>query len=84
MYNQKFLKLVPQIALSVKSTIELSLKDGEHGLDYEGMKNYLRFVTLIVRLHKKVAPETVDVSQKNCYKSLYLTNLYLFFFIIIS
>ncbi|KAG2210865.1 hypothetical protein INT47_000019 [Mucor saturninus] len=62
-YNQKFLKLVPQIALSVKSTIELSLKDGEHGLDYEGMKNYLRFVTLIVRLHKKVAPETVDLSK---------------------
>lgn len=61
-YNQKFLHLVPQIAASVKSTIELSLKDGEQGLDYEGMKNYLRFITLLVRLHKKVAPETVDVS----------------------
>ncbi|GAA5816212.1 hypothetical protein MFLAVUS_009738 [Mucor flavus] len=62
-YNQKFIKTVPQIAASVKSTLELSLKEGEQGLDYEGMKNYLRFVTLIVRLHKKVAPETVDLKK---------------------
>lgn len=61
-YNEKFLKLVPKIAESVKSTIELSVKDEDKALDYENMKNYLRFVTLIVRLHKKVAPETVDVS----------------------
>ena len=61
-YNQKFLKIVPAIAASVKSTIELSVKDDNKALDYEGMKNYLRFVALIVRLHKKVAPETVDVS----------------------
>jgi hypothetical protein len=38
------------------------MKDEEKGLDYESMKNYLRFVALVVRLHKKVAPETVDVS----------------------
>lgn len=62
-YNQKFLKLVPKIAASVKSTIELSLKDDDKALDYEGMKNYLRYVTLIVRLHKKVAPETVDLKK---------------------
>lgn len=53
---------MPKIAESVKATIELSLKDDEKSLDYDGMKNYLRYVTLIVRLHKKAAPETVDVS----------------------
>ncbi|KAG1119381.1 hypothetical protein G6F42_012987 [Rhizopus arrhizus] len=62
-YNEKFLTLVPKIAESVKSTIELSVKDQDKALDYENMKNYLRFVTLIVRLHKKVAPETVDLKK---------------------
>ncbi|KAI8647210.1 DNA polymerase phi-domain-containing protein [Parasitella parasitica] len=62
-YNEKFLDLVPKIAESVKSTIELSLKNQDKALDYENMKNYLRFVTLIVRLHKKVAPETVDLKK---------------------
>ncbi|CEP07442.1 hypothetical protein, partial, partial [Parasitella parasitica] len=62
-YNEKFLKLVSKIAESVKSTIELSLKDQDKALDYENMKNYLRFVALIIRLHKKVAPETADLKK---------------------
>ncbi|RCH82572.1 DNA-directed DNA polymerase, partial [Rhizopus stolonifer] len=62
-YNQKYIALVPKLAESVKATIELSVKDQDKSLDYEGMKNYLRFVTLLVRLHKKVAPETIDLKK---------------------
>ncbi|KAI8362755.1 DNA polymerase phi-domain-containing protein [Blakeslea trispora] len=62
-YNKKYLTLAPNFAKSVKATIELSLKEQDKGLDYEGMKNYLRFVTLLVRLHKKVAPETTDLKK---------------------
>jgi hypothetical protein len=73
--------LVPKIAEAVKATIELSVKDEEKGLDYESMKNYLRFVALVVRLHKKVAPETVDVSYDFYFFLQYIFILIYFFFI---
>ncbi|KAI8990992.1 DNA polymerase phi-domain-containing protein [Mycotypha africana] len=62
-YNQKFIELAPKLVESILATIDLSLKDDSKGLEYENMKLYLRFIALLIRLYKKVAPEAVDVNK---------------------
>ncbi|KAI8879206.1 hypothetical protein K501DRAFT_227075 [Backusella circina FSU 941] len=62
-YNEKFLAILPQIAQAAKASIDLSLKDEAKTLDPEAMKNYMRYITVIVKLQKKVSPKTVDLKQ---------------------
>ncbi|KAI7903361.1 DNA polymerase phi-domain-containing protein [Cokeromyces recurvatus] len=61
LYNQKYIQLVPKIAIAVKATIELYSQEDKKGLDHKSMKNYHRFVAFLIRLHKKVASKTEDL-----------------------
>ncbi|KAG0178693.1 DNA-directed DNA polymerase [Apophysomyces sp. BC1034] len=54
-YNKQFAQLAPEIAKQIQSTLESSLKEEAKGaLDYESMRNFVRFIVPMVRLHRKV------------------------------
>ncbi|KAF7729634.1 DNA-directed DNA polymerase [Apophysomyces ossiformis] len=64
-YNQLFAQLAPKIAKQVEQTIEKSMKEEAKGtLDYDSMRNFVRFIVTMVRLHRKVLDNDVKALNK--------------------
>ncbi|CDS09480.1 hypothetical protein LRAMOSA10840 [Lichtheimia ramosa] len=64
-YNDKFISIAPKIASKVQETLEASQDTAsKNKLTYDNMRSFVRFVSTLVRLHKKLVNNDVKKLQK--------------------
>ncbi|KAI8988871.1 DNA polymerase phi-domain-containing protein [Pilobolus umbonatus] len=61
-YTQKFKDILPTLSQSIQSTLDISTKNAKLSLDSKSKKNYMRFVSVIIKIHKKIESDSTVVS----------------------